>query len=80
MYEDALAYGIVGYTRAEFVGNGDDEDVNGYFLGAGSEFSTRSPLKLRLEYTYTNYADEPLSDINFEGHDNMIKLGTVFRF
>jgi opacity protein-like surface antigen len=79
MHEDALAYGIIGYSRANFESGNDDEDLNGLVVGAGSEFSTRSPLKIRLEYTYTNYEDTDLGGVNFDGHENQIKAGAVFR-
>lgn len=80
MYQDALAYGIVGYSRAEFESNGNEENLDGLILGLGSEFNTRSPLKARIEYTYTNYEETKLSGVDFDGHENQIKLGAVFRF
>jgi outer membrane immunogenic protein len=80
MHEDALAYGVIGYSRAEFESNGNEEDLDGLVLGAGSEFSTRSPVKLRLEYTYTTYEDANLGNVNFDGHENQLKAGAVFRF
>ncbi|MCF8495591.1 MAG: porin family protein [Alphaproteobacteria bacterium] len=80
MHEDALAYGIIGYSRAKFEGNGDEDHLNGLVLGAGSEFSTRSPLKLRLEYTYSTYEDANLGGVSFDGNENQVKAGAVFRF
>jgi outer membrane immunogenic protein len=80
VYDDVLAYGIIGYSRAEFQGGADDEDLDGLLLGLGGEFDTNSLIKLRLEYTYANYEDANLSGADFDGHENQFKLGVVYRF
>lgn len=80
MHQDALAYAVLGYTRAEFEANGDDSTLDGFVIGAGSEFSTRSPFKLRLEYTYANYEDSDIGGVSFDGHENEVKAGAVLRF
>ncbi len=80
MHQDALGYGIVGFSRADFESEGSDEYINGLVLGAGAEFNTQTPVKLRMEYTYINYTDEHIGDRRFDGHENNIKLGAVFRF
>ena len=78
--QDALGYGIIGYSRAEFESGGDSEDLDGLVLGAGAQFDTGTPFKTRLEYTYTNYEDADLNGVSFDGHENNIKLGAVFQF
>lgn len=78
--QDALGYGIIGYSLAEFEGAGTDEKFNGLVFGAGTEFNTRTALKMRLEYTYTNFEDENLGTVGFDGHESALKAGTVFRF
>lgn len=81
MWSDTLAYGIVGYKRAEFENAaGDDENLDGLVLGAGTEFDTHSPLKGRIEYTYTNYEDAELDGVDFDEHENAIKVGALLRF
>lgn len=78
--DDALGYGIVGYSRGTFEGNGDEEHLSGYILGAGAQYNTGTALKPRIEYTYTNYGDEELAGSKFEGHENNIKVGFLFQF
>lgn len=80
MHEDTLGYAVIGYSRAEFENNNDEETLDGLILGAGAEFSTRSPFKARIEYTYTGYEDADLGGVDFDGSENQIKLGGVFRF
>ncbi len=80
MNQDTLGYGIIGWSYAEFEANGSEDDLNGLVLGAGAEFDTQTPLKMRLEYTYTNYEDTDLGTTGFDGHENNVKLGAVFRF
>jgi outer membrane immunogenic protein len=77
---NALAYGVVGYSRAEFEANGDEDNLDGLVLGGGTEFGMwRAPIKMRLEYNYIDYEDASLSNIDFEGHENTVKTGLVFR-
>jgi hypothetical protein len=77
---NTLAYGVVGYSRAEFEANGDNDNLDGLVLGGGTEFGMwRAPMKMRLEYNYIDYEDANLSNINFEGHENTVKTGLVFR-
>lgn len=80
MHQDALGYGIVGYSRTDFEGAGSDEDISGLVLGAGAQFDTNTPFKTRLEYTYTNFEDDNIGGVSFDGHENNIKLGAVFQF
>lgn len=80
MHQDTLGYGIIGYSRAKFEGNGDDENLDGLILGAGAEFDTNTALKARIEYTFTQYEDADLGGVDFEGHENNIKVGALFRF
>ena len=77
---DTLAYGIVGYSRAEFEAAGDDERLDGLMLGAGSEFATGTPVNMRVEYTYTDYEDANLGGVDINGEDSAIKVGAVGRF
>lgn len=78
--QSALGYGIVGYSRARFEAGDGRDWLHGLVLGAGSEFHTASPLKLRVEYTYTNYEDTNIGGIDFDHHENTIKLGALARF
>jgi opacity protein-like surface antigen len=80
MHEDTMAYGILGYSRAEFEAGADDENLDGLVLGAGAEFDTDTAFKTRLEYTYTNYEDASIGGTDFDEHENNIKLGLLFRF
>lgn len=77
---DGLGYGIVGYSRAEFEGGGDDETLNGLILGGGVQLDTNTPFKTRLEYTWTNYEDGNLGGTGFDLTENNVKLGAVFQF
>ena len=79
-YGDALGYGIIGYSRAEFEGNGADDDLDGLVLGAGATFDTGTAVKTRLEYTYTTYEDSDLAGVGFDGQDSNIKVGAVFQY
>jgi opacity protein-like surface antigen len=79
MDNDTLGYGVIGYSRAQFESGGDKEYLDGLVLGAGAEFDSQTPFKLRLEYLYSNYQDAGIGGTNFEPHDNNIKLGAVFR-
>jgi len=78
--DDLLAYGIVGYSRAEFESETSDDEFNGLMLGAGAEFNTPLPLRMRIEYAYTNYEDDSLGGADFDAHDSAIKAGAVLRF
>lgn len=78
--DKALGYGIVGYSRGAFEGNGSEEHLDGYILGAGAQYNTGTALKPRIEYTYTNYGDGELGGSKFEGHENNIKVGLLFQF
>jgi outer membrane immunogenic protein len=80
MNDEALGYAIIGYSRAEIEGNGDSSNLDGLVLGAGAEFNTQSPVKIRLEYTYTNYSDSDLGSANVDLQENGIKAGLVYRF
>jgi len=80
MHQDTLGYGIIGYSRAEFEGAGGDEDFNGLVLGAGAQFDTNTALKPRLEYTFTNYEDDDIAGVGFDGHENNIKIGAILQF
>ncbi|MBI1327823.1 MAG: outer membrane beta-barrel protein [Alphaproteobacteria bacterium] len=80
MWQDTLGYAILGYSRAEYNGAGDDEDFNGFIAGAGAEFDTNTAFKTRIEYTYTNYGEEDLGATSFEPQENNVKLGFLFRF
>lgn len=75
-----LGYGIVGYSRAQFEGSTNDENFDGLMLGAGTEFNTRMPLRMRVEYVYTNYEDDNLGGTGFDYHESAIKGGAVLRF
>lgn len=77
--EDALGYGIIGYSRAEFETPTGDDDLDGLILGAGAEFNTKTAMKTRLEYQYTTYEDANIGGTSIDPHDNVIKLGLVFR-
>jgi outer membrane immunogenic protein len=79
MHQDTLGYGIIGYTRANFEGGGDDDDLSGLVVGAGAEFDTNTAFKTRLEYTYTAYEDGDLAGVDFDPSENNIKLGIFFR-
>ena len=78
--DNALGYGIVGYTHAEFEGAGDKDNVDGLVLGLGGQFDTGTSFKPRLEYTYTNYEDSTLAGNSFDAGENAVKLGAVFQF
>jgi opacity protein-like surface antigen len=78
--QDILGYGIIGWSRAEFEGDDDSEDLDGLVLGAGAEFDTGTLIKLRTEYSYTNYEDANLETASFEGHESAVKAGLLLRF
>ncbi len=80
MPNKALAYGIIGYNRAKFESNATDTHANGLVLGGGVEMDTSMPVKVRLEYAYTNYREEHFNGVDFEGHENNIKAGVLYRF
>ncbi len=77
---NAAGYGIIGYSRGEFESGSDDENLDGLILGAGMEFNTRSPLRVRFEYTYTNYEDTNLNNVRFDGHESAATVGALLRF
>lgn len=79
----ALGYGIIGYSRSEFDVGGDEKWLDGYSLGLGTELAVVGPFKTRLEYVYTNYDEENFNtgvNTNYEPVDNAVKLGAVFHF
>lgn len=78
--DNALGYGIIGYSRAEFESNGAEDDLDGLILGLGAQFDTDTPFKPRLEYTYTNYEDTSVGGTNLDPNENAIKLGGFFQF
>ena len=78
--DQALGYAILGYSRASFESNLGDDDFDGFIIGAGAQFDTATPLKLRLEYAYTNYEEGNLGPVDFEPHDSALKAGAVFQF
>lgn len=77
---DTLAYGMVGYSRAEFEANGASEDLNGLVAGAGVEFANTSPVNMRMEYAHTSYEDKDIGGVSADGSDNTVKIGAVARF
>lgn len=79
MNDDTLGYLIAGYSRANFEAGASDEDLDGLILGAGAEFDSETPLKLRLEYQYTTYKDDEIGGIDVEPQDNVLKVGAVYR-
>ena len=80
VYDDALGYAIVGYSRAEFEAAEAEENVDGLVLGVGAQLNTQTAFKPRLEYTYTNYEEAEIAGSNFDPQENTIKLGAVFQF
>ena len=78
--QGALGYGIIGWSRAQFEAAGDDDNLDGLVLGAGTEINTMTPFRMRVEYSYTNYEDGDVAAADFEGHENAIKLGALMRF
>lgn len=78
--QDMLGYGVIGYSRAKFEANGDDEYADGLVLGLGGEFDTHTPVKLRVEYDYTNYGDTDMGGVEYDGHESAVKAGAVLRF
>lgn len=79
MHNDMLGYGIIGYSRAEFEGNGADDNLDGLMAGIGTQLDTSTAIKTRIEYVYTDYEDANLGGINFDGHESAIKLGLLFQ-
>lgn len=89
-----MGYMTVGYTSADFEfrdGFGNlDEDLDGYFIGAGLERKIRGGLSLNLDYRYSDYGDETLYEERvagccYERYDldhsiHSIRLGLVYRF
>jgi outer membrane immunogenic protein len=80
MGHDALGYGILGYSRAEYEVAGSKDDYNGYVLGLGGQFNTHTAAKIRLEYTYVNYGEKDFGPVSFDPVENDVKLGLVFQF
>ncbi|MDB5491957.1 MAG: outer membrane protein [Micavibrio sp.] len=79
----ALGYGILGYSRGQFSVGGDEKWLDGYSLGLGTELAVVGPFKTRIEYVYTNYSEDNFNtgtNTNFNPHDNALKLGAVFHF
>lgn len=78
--DNVLGYAILGYSSAEYEALGVDERFGGALFGAGFEMDTGTPLRARLEYTYTNYSGENIGGIDFDPNNNNIKLGLLYRF
>jgi len=59
--KDTMLYGTIGYTQADFTisnaGGSIQDDLNGYFLGAGLERKLCDNLFLKAEYRYSHYED-----------------------
>ena len=80
IYNNALGYGIIGYSRGEFEGGGAEEDLDGLVLGVGAQMNTGAAFKPRLEYTYVNYEEGSLAGTGFDPQENTVKLGGIFQF
>lgn len=90
--EDTLAYGIIGYQRADFGGdlliNGvsfgsDEDDFDGYHVGVGIEHIMPSGLSLRGEYKYQDYGDNDYSGTfgqqeSYGGSESVFRVGVAF--
>ena len=76
-----LAYGIAGYTDADYKSNvtNDNNWLNGYMLGAGVQAALpHTPFKTRFEYVYSNYQRNSASEIG-RPHDNDFKVGLIYQ-
>ncbi len=83
--DNVLGYGILGYSRADFKSNvnNDNNWAGGWSVGGGVEvasFTPSLPLGARLEYVYTNYNNTNLGGISTDPHDNAVKLGVLYHF
>jgi outer membrane immunogenic protein len=62
-----LIYGRGGYTNARFTGDDgvdtDSENRGGFTVGAGYEQAFARNVSARLEYNYSDYGSEDLSDL-----------------
>lgn len=58
---DTMLYGTIGYTQTDFTitnsGGSLQENLNGFFIGAGVERRLCDWLFLKAEYRYANYED-----------------------
>jgi opacity protein-like surface antigen len=81
--ENVLGYGILGYSRADFKSNVNDTNdwVGGWTAGLGAELAAmRMPVRVRVEYAYTNYNNADMGGVSVNPHSNDFKLGVVYRF
>ncbi|HEY0901881.1 MAG TPA: outer membrane beta-barrel protein [Micavibrio sp.] len=82
--DTALGYGIIGYSRAQFEAGGDDDWVDGFALGLGTELGEWGPVKGRLEYVHTWYQDQDyttaVGTVSSDLDDDAVKAGLIYRF
>ena len=73
-------YGILGYRLTEYeaqvIGLSADEDYHGLSLGVGTELMTQENMGVRLDYTYTWYAEEN----GIDPSESNLRLGIGFDF
>lgn len=92
--DNTLAYGVVGYQRADFSAGllidgaslgSEDDDFDGYHLGAGLEHTLDNGLSVRGEYRYNNYLDneysyEDAQQDSLGGNESVVRVGVAYSF
>jgi outer membrane immunogenic protein len=82
-FDNVLGYGLAGYTRGDFrtdAGGGDNSEIGGYVVGLGVEGHTGTPLKARLEYSYSGFHSADLGTVRVKPHDNEVRVGLLYQF
>ena len=80
-YNKILAYGIVGYTRADIKDNvsNDNRWLGAIDGGAGLQAALpHTPFKTRVEYIYSHYQGNDATGIGHP-HDNDFKVGLIYQ-
>lgn len=87
-----LWYLTAGYTSTELDFDGDEERLDGYFLGGGVEQQLHHGWSLKLEYRYSDFGEENVFDfrsggcapcrdkIDLDSEIHAVRLGISYKF
>jgi len=73
-------YGILGYKRANFEVAGDDETLNGFELGLGTELVAYDDIAVRVEYAHTWYGDKDIGGVNVDNDEDTVRVGVAYTY